>query len=304
MAIVTRARNTNDGVTRGLRGITIPPQLYIVTYETAAESSVDPALLLQTDPDGVSLGAQYKFSNYGAVCTGYRLGNPIGTNAHEVYALFEPLSINVTGWKWSLRGFLETRHILETVEEVEALQKIIGPIVYEPVTQQQATHFAETSIPGQVTYLRATAKRKPIGADVPKPGFSIYLSRSDFTSLSLTFAQVEAACGHLGAVNTEPFQGAFAIPGSVLFSEIIVDQKFGTDASDDGSSQTGIKFDVQLRFDVELQKFSPLKLFHTIENEDGDVAFVRVVGSGNKVTEEFRIIRPMDLNGVLTILTP
>ena len=304
MATVTRDRNSNDGVTRGLRGITIPPQLYIVDYETAAESLVDPALLLQTSTGGVVLGAKYKFSNYGAVCTGYRLGRPIGTNGHEVFALFEPLSINVTGWKWSLRGFLETKHILETVEGVEALQKIIGPIVYEPATQEQATHFADTAVDGQVRYLRATAKRKVIGADVPKPGFSIYLSRSDFTSLSLTFAQVEAACSYLGAVNDEPFQGAFAIPGSVLFSEIIVDQRFGIDPSDDGSAQTGIKFDVQLRFDVDLQKFSPIKLFHTVENDDGDTAFVRVVGAGNNVTEEFRIIRPADLNGVLTILTP
>ena len=105
-------------------------------------------------------------------------------------------------------------------------------------------------------------------------------------------------------MNDEPFQGEFAIPGSVLFSEIIVDQRFGIDPSDDGSAQTGIKFDVQLRFDVDLQKFSPLKLFHTVENDDGDTAFVRIVGTGNNVTEEFRIIRPADLNGVLTILTP
>lgn len=307
MANVTRERTSKDGATRGLNGINIPPQKYIVEFTDASEYSLDPTVILQGHADGVPLGAAYEFDSFAAICSGYQIGAPLGHSGWEVYALYTPVTIATSGWRANIRGFIDTEHIVESVEENQDQQQIIGGRIYFPATQSgppfppDATHTALT-LTNETLYLVQSTRREEKGWDVPKPGMSLYLYRDDLPA-TFNISNVWAAANYLGKVNNVTFWGQFPVPGTVLMTEIALEELPGPAVNE--VSDYGYHYGAQLRFDIRpaSDRFSPVRIFDAISDDDQNKSFVYLI-NGGKVWTDFVVIKPADLNGVFPFLSP
>lgn len=307
MATVTRERTSKDGATRGINGITIPPQKYIITFDDESEYTDDPTLILQ---EHVHLGSNYEFDSFGAICSGYQIGAPLGHSGWEVYALYTPVTIATSGWRANVRGFIDTQTIIESVEEDIEEQQIIGGRVYFPAdSQQDATHDAQTLL-GETIYLKQSTRREEKGWDVPKPGMSLYLYRDDLPA-TFNLANIWAAGSFLGMVNSNTFFGQFPVPGTVLLTEIALEELPGKHPLD--VTDYAYHYGAQLRFDIRPahDRFSPIRIFDAVVDDDQNKSFVRALVQlpgqqppGSKVWTDFVVIRPGDLNGVLPFLSP
>lgn len=306
MASVQFLRDAWSGARRTTQEIHIPPARCIVKMDTPDD---DPTLILQ---QLIPVGSPYPKPSFPAYASGYEIGEPQGYMAYHASVIYRTLVLGTGGWRRSVRGFLDTQRIFETIEPNEQDQKVIGPYAYEPYPHPSTLPNPEFFIdglpgpgPSRVDLIRipdgSDYRRVAEGADVPYPSFSIYYSRDDLNDVPLSL--IGAAGTMLGMVNSVNFVGEFPIPGTVLFAELVHDQRVGI-LENSTEPQDGIIDSIQLRFDFKLDRFSPLRLAHWRENDKGDRAFVRMVSNSQIVIEEFKVLRDGDLNNIFGLFNP
>lgn len=287
-------RKAFEGIERTIEGITVPPTEVVVR---GLDVHQDPLLALLTHPDGYPIGRSFKWESIPVVCYGHRVGEPRGYTAWQMFVLWRALPFTASGWRLSLRGFLNSERVLHTIDNPP---EIIGTNKYNPSPQEAATHYINNG-PDGIVYLRQTTLVVPYETEVPRPGWSLYFYRDDIQNVSL---QLLGAVGsYLGNINSETFFGSFTIPYSVMFSEMAWEQIPGIDPNNP-APQTGLRNAIQLRFDINAMGFDPLRLYHTMTNALGDRELIKTVGSDALVFSEKKRIVPSDLNVPLGLLSP